>query len=430
MTRKALAAICGLTAWAAAVTCTNATDAGCASLSAAVPSYSTWPTDIDTGSPFVPPVEITVRNYASLQTLTCFNDSVSLAINQNPAGGTLRGTTTVQAREGVATFPDLTIDKAGQYYTLAASAPALGGSPVESNLFTVIACAHDCWLRRADMSTSRSDLGVGAVNGMLYVVGGYDGPFLYGAVEAYDPATGRWTSRASMPTPRSEFGLGVVNGVLYAVGGYDAANEYRGSHRVEAYDPGSDRWTTKAPMPTGRVGLGVGVVNGTLYAVGGMTLDDSGTQVPLPTMEAYDPGTDQWVTRASMPTARAYLGVGVVGGVLYAVGGQHDSVVEAYDPSADRWTARAPLTPAGFGVAVATFGGGLYAVPGVTSQFAEDYVVRYDPAANTWTPLSPYSFLWARCCSGVAVLGSDIYVVGGYTFREGRFLPDNVLYRP
>jgi hypothetical protein len=51
--------------------------------------------------------------------------------------------------------------------------------------------------------------------------------------------------------------------------------------------------------------------------IGGQT---SGTY--LKTVEAYDPVTNFWVPRAPVPTARAGLGVGVVSGLGYAVGGR------------------------------------------------------------------------------------------------------------
>jgi hypothetical protein len=55
--------------------------------------------------------------------------SVSLAIGNNLSGGTLSGTSTVAAVNGIATFNDLSIDRAGNGYTLVASsatpAPAL-----------------------------------------------------------------------------------------------------------------------------------------------------------------------------------------------------------------------------------------------------------------------------------------------------------------
>jgi len=39
----------------------------------------------------------------------------------------------------------------------------------------------------------------------------------------------------------------------------------------------ADRWTTKGPMPTGRGNLAVGVVNGVMYAIGGVAGGPVGT---------------------------------------------------------------------------------------------------------------------------------------------------------
>lgn len=58
-----------------------------------------------------------------------FNGSVPVALGANPAGGTLGGTTTVTAVNGVATFSGLSIDRAGAGYTLVASATIPTASP-------------------------------------------------------------------------------------------------------------------------------------------------------------------------------------------------------------------------------------------------------------------------------------------------------------
>ena len=82
---------------------------------------------------------------------------------------------------------------------------------------------------------------------------------------------------------------------------------------------------------TGRSELGVGVVNGILYAVGGAT----NTSV-VNTVEAYDLTKNTWTTTAPMPTVRRFLGIGVLNGFLYAIGGQYNSgdlgTNEAYQP--------------------------------------------------------------------------------------------------
>ena len=59
-------------------------------------------------------------------------------------------------------------------------------------------------------------------------------------------------------------------------------------------------------------------------------------------MERYDAAADRWTAVASMGSKRDGVGVGVVDGVLYAVGGWNGSSnlssVERYDAAADRWS--------------------------------------------------------------------------------------------
>ena len=77
-------------------------------------------------------------------------------------------------------------------------------------------------------------------------------------------------------------------------------------------------WTTRAPLPSRRAGLGLGVVNGVIYAVGGVVGDDT----RLKTVQAYTPGTNMWATKASLPDARSHVSaIGTINGVLYVAGG-------------------------------------------------------------------------------------------------------------
>src|SRR2546427_5354190 len=70
-------------------------------------------------------------------------------------------------------------------------------------------------------------------------------------------------------------------------------------------------WIAKAPMPTPRTGLAVGVVNGILYAVGGSAKSGNNNNY-LNTEEAYDPATNKWTAEAPMLTPRASFGGGGV----------------------------------------------------------------------------------------------------------------------
>lgn len=73
-----------------------------------------------------PPVTVRVLDAATALVATS-SVPVTLAFGNNFAGGTLSGTLTQHAVNGVATFPDLSIDKAASY-TLRASSPGLAGA--------------------------------------------------------------------------------------------------------------------------------------------------------------------------------------------------------------------------------------------------------------------------------------------------------------
>jgi hypothetical protein len=86
------------------------------------------------GVPFVQPVLVAIEDLLG-NTITTATNSVTLALGANLAGGTLSGTTTVAAVNGIATFADLSINIA-HGYTLTASATGLTGTT--SSAFAVV----------------------------------------------------------------------------------------------------------------------------------------------------------------------------------------------------------------------------------------------------------------------------------------------------
>src|SRR5205807_623217 len=149
---------------------------------------------------------------------------------------------------------------------------------------------------------------------------------------------------------------------LYAIGG--------GTATVEAYDPATDTWTTKAPLPTMRSYTGAAEVGGIIYVVGGF--DSTGNI--LADLLAYDPTTDTWTAKAPMPTARDRLAVGVVDGILYAAGGEAPhppwnlATLEAYDPGSDHWWTRPSMPTPRDLLGAASLGGALYAIGGFSNH--------------------------------------------------------------
>lgn len=70
---------------------------------------------------------------------------------------------------------------------------------------------------------------------------------------------------------------------------------------VEVFDPIANRWEKCQPMTTARSRVGVAVVNGLLYAIGGYD-----GQLRLSTVEVYNPEMDSWSKVESMNSKRRY----------------------------------------------------------------------------------------------------------------------------
>lgn len=76
---------------------------------------------------------------------------------------------------------------------------------------------------------------------------------------------------------------------------------------MEGYDLDTGSWSSLPPMATHRHGLGVAVLAGPLYAVGGH--DGWSYQS---TVERWDPDTQQWSFVAPMHFQRSTVGVAVL----------------------------------------------------------------------------------------------------------------------
>lgn len=107
------------------------------------------------------------------------------------------------------------------------------------------------------MISKRCRLGVAALKGKLYAVGGYDGAVFLHSVECYDPKAGQWKEVSPMNMKRSRVAVAATHGKLFAIGGYDGQTKLTS---VEMYDPEKDRWTLVAQMILHEGGVGVGVV--------------------------------------------------------------------------------------------------------------------------------------------------------------------------
>src|SRR5439155_3544865 len=89
--------------------------------------FTVQPSTAAAGAGIAPAVQVAVQD-AQGNTVTTATTSITVAIGTNPASGTLAGTTTMAAVNGVATFSTLSLNKRATGYTLIASATGLTGA--------------------------------------------------------------------------------------------------------------------------------------------------------------------------------------------------------------------------------------------------------------------------------------------------------------
>lgn len=273
------------------------------------------------------------------------------------------------------------------------------------------AAAQGTWAGAPAMPQPRAYFAGCAAGSQLYAFGGYDGAHV-DTVAAYDTSSGVWSTRTPMPVQRTSAVCVESGGVIYVFGGTTNAGTTL-TTRVDVYDPDTDSWRSPvAPLPTLRTNMGVAVINGIIYAVGGAAGPD------LSVVEAYDPVSDTWATKAPMPTPRSYLATGVIDGRLYAVGSHSATTMEIYDPATDTWSGAPPLPTQRFIPGAGVLAGRLYVIGGATSTTL-NLVEVFDPATGTWSagpamPSDRYGF-------GTATVDGTLYAFGGASFSSSSF---------
>src|SRR5207302_1975381 len=119
--------------------------------------FTVEPSTTVAGAVITPAVQVTAQD-AQGNTATGFTGNVTVAIGTNPSTGTLAGTKIVAAVAGVATFAELSIDKAGTGYTLTAT----GAGSATSAAFNITAGAAAQAVFRGEPGTQAAGAGIPA----------------------------------------------------------------------------------------------------------------------------------------------------------------------------------------------------------------------------------------------------------------------------
>jgi N-acetylneuraminic acid mutarotase len=298
---------------------------------------------------------------------------------------------------------------------------------VETISVEVYTIATNIWTAAASYPIPTSEHSAVSLGGFIYsAIGNYSDNKAY----RYDPTADRWDDAAIADLPGNWFMQGAASGLLngrWILAGGHVGGPLDGAL---AWNPGTNVWEPLPPLLQGVMYGGGATVGSAFYAIGGGQWPNTNTnqrylEVPCTTPTATPPtptptptvcGVGQWQQESSIPVQLIDNTVVAHGDRLYSFGGSRGSggtgtEAYVYNPATMLWSPIAPLPARRYDAVAVSDGTAIYIVGGNSNTGTTSLLLRYDPAANTYTPLAP-STLPTEYHAAV-LLNGKIYRIGG-----------------
>ncbi len=288
------------------------------------------------------------------------------------------------------------------------------------------------WVTRASMPTNSYGGKAVAVDGKIYVIGGF-----YSANNVYDSSTDNWTARTPVPNGISINSIVAYQSKIYCVG----------ANATEVYDPSTDSWESKTPMPIRITGI-ANIADGQIYVISGYNYPNANQLMGI--NEVYNISNDSWATKASIPYPVSAYASTVCDNRIYILGGQDPDLgtnvmnvnfTQIYNPLNDSWSFGAPMPTKVMGAtACATTGimatKQVYLFSGYDISNSSAVVTIpcnltqvYNPQNNSWSYGA--SMRSTRVDFAVANVNDSLYALGGSNLGLGApYILSNEQYFP
>ncbi|MEM7418075.1 MAG: kelch repeat-containing protein [Gemmatimonadota bacterium] len=243
------------------------------------------------------------------------------------------------------------------------------------------------WSKGPDLPRRLNHVGVARLGDSIFVAGGArttvptvdEGATYSPAATLWhiDATASEWSAREPLPEPRAAGGLAAVDGALYLVGGYSSGllspdDWFRWD---EILAPATLRWTPDQQwevlpdVPTLRDHLVVVERDDRLHAIAGrrlMIFETTGRH------GVFDPATNTWQEEAAgLPAGRGGAAAVNLDGSLHVMGGEpmsrgrrHD----VYDAAQNRWLTAPPLPEPVHGASAVVYDGKIYVFGGANVE--------------------------------------------------------------
>jgi len=283
------------------------------------------------------------------------------------------------------------------------------------------------WNRMADFpGTPRASATAFSIGQKAYVCFGRSGDYAgyLNDFWEYDATTDTWTQKANFPgEARVKAVAGVINGKAYvglgAKGAYESTNLFKDWWE---YDPSTDQWTQKASLPDSASNdLSATVINGRLYT----TMGFNGISFCNCTF-CYEPITNTWTKLATAPRCYSGKACFAIGDYFYVGSGFRGYNVPLffrYNTTNDTWKEVSSLPKGRILSNGMSLAGKGYVMLGRYWNGEQNHgrllsdVVEYDPTKDEWTPRGDFAG-GARQNAVTFVIDSVGYVLLGETNTE------------
>ena len=306
-----------------------------------------------------------------------------------------------------------------------------GASWVPNELIDIYDFAADCWHTAAMAPPCEyySHSPAALINGFGYFIDATS-PMAF-RLQAEERLVPR--DIALVPERHSDGGVLTYDGKLHVFGGIGAGADYGPLH--SRYDPATDAWELRASLPSGRAGLAAFELNGYFYCVGGEGPYGGSFNRNV---WRYDPLHDEsgWVTENNFPVPSWDMMAAVCGGEAYVFGGRHGygetyPQMWQYDEPNDIWVPRAPMPVPVRTAGVVVWNGHIYVFGGVyqpdeSTSIVVRHIQVYDCATGTWE-------LWAdvlpRTLHPIAplILGDEVYLHASHVAVGSTWQPNELI---
>lgn len=288
--------------------------------------------------------------------------------------------------------------------------------------------ALSAWSLGPPMPRPALDPGVTALGARVVVVGGFttrpgEGAEISARIDAFDTFAGSWTALPDAPVRWTQPNVAAVNGTLYLAGGFEggidgAARTARGE--AFALDAGGG-WRALSPLPAGEERGAAGVVGapGRIYLLGGAS-----SSAALASCLTFSVATGMWSALPPLPAPRAHLAAMrrsdgwliAAGGFAGVDGAEPRGEVWGLPPLGNAWQPLAAMHAPGDaavrgGCAYGAVLGQLVCAGGRGGDGARDTVESFNPYVDAWTLHEAMPV--PRAGTQGAAVGSQLFVPGG-----------------